>query len=260
MTLFCYKEIEVDDNVKLFVDGNSKITAEDGTYDEPVPNAFSLPHVSTCPGSTEDCRDGCYVHGLQEHAGETYAKYVQNERCIHMALMSHPTAHRAARALGKYISENCSRFRWHVSGDVFSLRYALWITEVCSLSPDTKHWIYTRSLPLVRDLITAQNLEVNVSADSKNWVDAKAHADAYDLRLCYFSRDGSFPEELRDREKSSVIFPDYNLRGRKLDDPTSAPWWQGIDQGARKMVCPADFFGQSQNMRCGPCKKCFADA
>lgn len=235
----------------LHLDGNSKITCELGTYQQPVANALSLPHISTCPGSTRACREGCYVHGLQAHASETYELYRLNERVIHRALLSPMSAERTASALVGHLRENeITRFRWHVSGDVFSTRHAEWIARVCQLAPETRFWIYTRTLHAVRVLAGLENLTVNVSADVDNYQDAAECARTFDLNLCYFMREGD------DLEDADVIFPDYPLRGRKLARPTDTAFWQALTKSERRRVCPADYFGQSEHIRCGPCKKC----
>jgi hypothetical protein len=77
-------------------------------------------------------------------------------------------------------------------------------------------------------------------------------AELYHARITYFSHDGTLPE-LPD---GSIIFPNYSVRGRDLDKPTTHPWWQSLSPRERKMVCPTDFFGQSEAHRCGPCDKC----
>ena len=67
-TQFCSATIPLWDGLAFHLDGNSKVTRSNGSYDAPAPNAFSLPHVTTCPGSTERCRASCYVHGLKLNA------------------------------------------------------------------------------------------------------------------------------------------------------------------------------------------------
>lgn len=241
------------------LDGNSKITAGNGTFAAPTPNAFSLPAASVsdparayCPSSTPTCRASCYVKGLAKHAPDVYAAYLANATALRIALMDH--AHgRAAHALAEYIAAHCrGGFRWHVSGDVWHEQHAAWIARVARLAPDVPMWIYTRTLHAVSILMQADNLVVNVSADRDNVIIAETVARASGARVCYMSSDGEVPE-LR---AGDVIFPDYPLRGRDLEEPTRALWWLGLSHGERAMVCPADFFGQSESARCGPCNKC----
>ena len=74
MTSYVFTEVSVGYNLSLYADGNSKITVGNGSYDDPKPNALSLPHISTCPGSTNECRESCYVFGLQK----MHQRYIPN--------------------------------------------------------------------------------------------------------------------------------------------------------------------------------------
>jgi hypothetical protein len=252
-TSYVFEELDFGEGIVLYIDGNSKITAGNGTYDEPKSNAFSLPHISTCPHATTLCMKSCYVFGLQKHVPEVYKKYCLNERAIHKILLDASLEEQVSTKLADWITNNCQDgFRWHVSGDVMSYEYALFIANVCKKSPNIRYWIYTRTFHVVATLMQAQNLVVNISADIENYVDAKRISEETGARLCYFTQDGTLPDDL----KSATIFPDYNLRGREIPIPTQHAWWQSLTQEQKKMVCPADFFGQSEVHRCGPCNKC----
>lgn len=282
------------DGLSLFVDGNSKVTAENGTYDCPAPNAFSLPHIATCPGSTEACRESCYVHNLEAHAPAVFARYKENERTAHAILADSFTRREAAKRFGEWIRENCKGgFRWHVSGDVFSERYAHFIAYTCQSAPRVNFWIYTRSHRFVAALLEAPNLVVNISADRDNYSDARAVAHRYGLRLCYMVK--SPDEKLPPLPSKSVIFPDYPMRARPqyecaacnrghagftplaksdlvngtcpacfslvrevVPDLSAHAWWNTLTHEQQKMVCPADMLGQSDNYRCGKtrCSHC----
>lgn len=236
----------------LHIDGNQKITAGNGTYYTPQPNAFSLVHISDCPGSTSICRKLCYVHGLVKHARATHMLYQHNSVEIRN-ILANDEGDSWATEMGAWISDNCEGgFRWHVSGDVFSDQYAKFIRDVCLESPSVDHWIYTRSFEFIAPLVEAPNLVVNLSVDAECYSSGREAAEKYGLRMCYLTTDGFVPSLPED----SVIFPDYNLRGRGLEDPKSSPWWQGLEHRERKQVCPVDFFGKSETLRCGPCDKC----
>ena len=254
-TQFTHAEVKLWDGLSFWIDGNSKITRSNGTYADPRPNALSLPHIATCPGSTERCRASCYVHGLKKNAPEVYQKYELNELALHSALFDDSTSTHAASLLAGWIAENATGgFRWHVSGDVISMDHAYFIEDVCRRAPRVPFWIYTRTLPVVHILKRAKNLAVNVSADEDNWSRAHDVATRWGARLCYLV---SRPDEvLPDLPPGSVIFPDYPLRGRSLVRPATAPWWAALDAERKRQVCPADFFGQSEENRCGPCRKC----
>lgn len=276
MTAFIHTRVELAPGLVVTIDGNSKITVGNGTYDDPKPNAFSLPAASVsapgfCPRSTPTCRASCYVRGLAKHAPDVYEAYRQNADALTI-LRSAPADRmwRAADTLGEWIEANASAgFRWHVSGDVWDVQHACWIVAVCQASPKVPHWIYTRTLSAVPTLMRAKNLAVNVSADRDNYADARDCAVQNGARVAYMATPHTWTDGPSQDERAmdhsmlpnvlpdgSVIFPDYPLRGRELATPTEAPYWQNASRRVRLMTCPADFFGQSEQHRCGPCAKC----
>lgn len=249
-TAFCAAKVEGPGGF-LWLDGNGKITAGNGTLDKPKPNAFSLAHISDCPGSTEACRLSCYVHGLKKHAPDTFKLYEHNSRQIRQILADDADGMAWASILALYIAEHCKGgFRWHVSGDVWSAAYARFIVAVCQASPLVNHWIYTRSLEFVPTLRAAVNLTVNVSADRDNYHAARVVAREHGLRLCYMTSDGIVPIGLSDDD---VIFPDYALRG---GNPEGQAWFEALPPAYKAMVCPVDYHGKSEKRRCGPCDRC----
>lgn len=251
ITAFCATKLEGPDGF-LWIDGNGKITAGNGTLDNPKPNAFSLVQIADCPGATATCKLGCYVHGLQKHASETHALYVHNSKEIRRILAS-DAAGEWAELLGTWIAANCAGgFRWHVSGDIFSDQYAQWISLVCEASPKVGHWIYTRSFDSVRFLYPAAdaNLVVNLSADRDNYAAASRMWKRYGLRICYYTADGNVAGHLIDGD---VIFPDYSLRG---GTDAGQAWFAGLTPHYKSLVCPVDYHGKSEKRRCGPCDRC----
>jgi len=248
-TLFCAERIDGADGTTLWIDGNQKVTAGNGSYAEPRPNAFSILQVSDCPFRTPTCEAGCYVQNIEAGAPETHRLYRSNSATIRRILDggSGLSGGWAARVAG-YIIRNCAGgFRWHVSGDLFSLEYAEWVAKVVRYSPGVPHWIYTRSFPWIEPLLGRPNLSLNLSCDRDNYWLARRYAEAHGLRLCFMTSDGELPDDL---PKGSVVFPDYALRG------IEGEWWAGLDQARRRMVCPVDLVGKSRAVRCGPCKKC----
>lgn len=252
-TTFVTERIEVG-GLDFWLDGNSKVTAGNGTFGEPRPNAFSLVQVEDCPGSTAACREACYVHRLEKAEAEVHAKYRVNSRNLRALLpYPHPLAE-LAEALGEWIRDNAAGgFRWHVSGDVVDGRHAGVVWAAAYKSPGVRHWIYTRTFGHVRLLLGLPNLEVNISADRDNYPEARRLADEYGLRVCYLTLDGTVPPDLRDDD---VIFPHHALRGLDLPDPLDTPFWRGLTPYQRGLVCPADYLGQSERRRCGPCARC----
>lgn len=274
-TAFCsYKLTSLTDDRYLWIDGNGKITSGNGTLADPSPNAFSLVQIQDCPFATSICKASCYVHGLEKHAPDTHELYKHNSITIREILRGHPVIDLAgdsptqwARRMGTYIAQNCQGdFRWHVSGDIFSLRYAQWIAQVCQASPNVRHWIYTRSFGYVGPLLSAPNLTINLSCDAENYQDAcvwKARIESLhgaphtrpvrNVRLCYLTDDGEVPYDL---PPDSVIFPDYAFRGAT---PEGKQWFAALSPDEKKKVCPVDYHGKSERRRCGPCDKCIKE-
>lgn len=262
-TSFCSARLDGPDGRHLFFDGNSKITAGNGSFAEPRPNAFSLVNVEDCPGSTPTCRAACYVENLAAAQPDLFAMYRSNSQTIREILddrkPSGPNVHRPGRRpdewawdVASWIYTNAAGgFRWHVSGDIFSLAYARWIAKVVERSPTVRHWIYTRSFDFIAPFMRLENLTVNLSADADNHslavrTAAKAAADwGRELRICYLTVDGTLPDDL---EHGSVIFMDYPLRDRG--------WAATLSPRHRQMTCPVDLLGKSEKRRCGPCDRC----
>jgi len=257
VTNFIYDKINLKD-LEFIFDGNSKITATNGTFINPRPNAFGLPRIISCPGATETCKRACYTQGIENNARDLYKKYKQNFINLNK-ILNNPEEYdlnELVDIFSAWISKNCKEFRWHVSGDVFNFRYAEFIRYICLNSPGVRFWLYTRNfnLEILSLLVTLDNLVVNISADADNYSVASEIAKRHKLRLCYFTIDGKIPEDLK---PGSVIFPDYNLRGRDLEIPENHIWWTSLTEKEKSMVCEVDFFGQSEFRRCGVgCRKC----
>lgn len=265
------------DGRSLTFDGNQKISGW-----KPRPNAFSLRAQAVtnrgydaligdppmahedCPSSTETCRASCYVGGLEKAQKAIYALYQQNSQVIREILaIGGGYAIDWADFVGERISKNCAEigFRFHVSGDVFSAKYARWISEVCRAAPTIRFWIYTRSFDFVADLIDVAtvrggNLALNLSADRDNYARARQLATQYGLRICYLTVESNDrPVDLR---VDDVLFPDYPLRPKGIADPLQHPWWSTLTSAERRATCPVDAFGKSEQIRCGVCTKCLS--
>jgi len=237
----------------FWLDGNGKITRSNGSFANPQPNAFSLVQVIDCPQATSVCKSICYVHRLEQDEREVHEKYWVNHNSLRMALETPADFKAVADAFAAWIQEHCAGgFRWHVSGDIISMRHALFIELVCRGTMKTPFWIYTRSFRFLAPLLRVPNLVVNLSVDTENLQEGLALHAKHGLRLCYLTLGGKLPT----LPPGSVIFPSHNLRGRDLERPLESWWWRGLRAEQRRMVCPADYFGQSELIRCGPCRKC----
>lgn len=240
----------------FYFDGNGKITRENGSFASPAPNAFSLVQVEDCPYATPTCKSVCYVHRLEEAEAKVHDAYKHNSRVIREVLENDCYFLEAVSAFSTWIRANSKKgFRWHVSGDIISEKHTLFIGSVCDAAPEVPFWIYTRSFVLLRPFLypKTNNLVINLSADKDNYKQALLWHKEFGLRICYLTVDGEIPEDL---PNGSVIFPSHELRGYGLTNPKEAPWWKTLRVQQKRMVCPPDFFGQSERLRCGPCKKC----
>ncbi len=247
---------------QLVIDGNSKITAGNGTFDNPLPNAFSLPARAVeeanagpglhCPSATPTCLASCYVGSLAQHVPDLYNLYAANFETLQKFLCG-PDEHLWVASMSRWIVDNAAGgFRWHVSGDLYSPEYAAFVAKVVKRSAPVQHWIYTRSFWLTAAFVGVPNITVNYSVDQDNFSEALSYYEAHltvgwPVRLCYLaSGDGAVPE----LPKGSVIFPDYHLRGGTAD------WFKGLTAEHKQMVCPVDMHGKSERRRCGPCDRC----
>jgi hypothetical protein len=264
-TAFVHERLDGDDGRHLWLDGNQKVTAGNGTFDAPRPNALSLLDRVDCPGKTPTCSASCYVQNLAAAQPELHALYRHNSETVRAILDDGISWIGWGGLLGVWISQHAAGgFRWHVSGDIISDRHAKMIRLACRVAYNVRHWIYTRSFDHLGPLLgvsTARggNLAINLSADRDNYHTARALADMHGLRVCYLATEiGDVPEGLR---VSDVLFPDYPLRGPGGAHAPSAqrqgsPFWQSLTPLQRKITCPVDNYGKSEGVRCGPCSKC----
>ena len=247
--------------LEFWFDGNGKVTAGNGTFADPRPNAFSVLQVRDCPGATPTCSACCYVHRLEVEAPDHHRLYATNSRNLRAILAEvdqtryGPRLPRRldelARGFAAWVREHApGGFRWHVSGDLIDRGHALLVRKVAHQTPRVQHWIYTRSFRLVTALYGVTNLAINLSADRDNYAEARSLHGTHHFRLTYLTTDGRVPADL---PEGSVIFPAHELR---TDDPRTSPFWSSLSGAQRRMVCPPDLWGQSEKLRCGPCRRC----
>lgn len=278
LTGFATETLTGPRGLKLHLDGNGKITASQGSLTDPVANAFSLPQVVTCPYRTPTCEAACYVHNLETHQGWLHDLYKENLASLRTVLgwmYNDKGAYEQVVSLLANAAAKHREFRWHVSGDLMDRDHARFVAAIVKRTHTignrndfvTKHWIYTRSFPLVESFLddlsfARDDISVNLSADKDNYWLARRTADQTGLRVCYLTTD-ALDANLEDLRDDDVIFPDYPLRGvdeNGKQQPHSwregSMLWQFLDGDHRRMVCPVDAYGKSDNNRCGPCDKC----
>lgn len=147
-----------------------------------VPNAFPLPAGpldvgGSCPGVTEACRN-CYAAGLESWApGFRRAAAANLDALRHLYRCGGSRAVSAALVAVVRRSEDLQRaagvsapvFRWHSDGDLFADWYARAVRRAIVETPQVDHWLYTRSLGIVRHLLPVpDNARVYLSGDRYN--------------------------------------------------------------------------------------------
>lgn len=186
-----------------------------------VPNAFPLPagpvdQGGSCPGVTAACVD-CYAANL-EAAYSSFGRMVSAnlDGLQHLYRCGGQSA--VVRALVGLVdhSANLQRaagvrrpsFRWHSDGDLFASWYTVAVRKACEQTPGVDHWLYTRSLSLVRYLMPRpRNLAVYVSADSENVRDAARVAARYGLPVAMLATDSAHAVALWGRAHAVGAIP-----------------------------------------------------
>lgn len=196
LRLLLHKDAKTSPGV-FIEEKNGRVTAR-----AEIPNAFPLPagpveSGGACPGFTRACKD-CYGAGLERYPG------FQNGAVANLAALRELYECAGFGAVVSALVEVVNRsgdlqrvagvarpvFRWHSDGDIFSPWYARAIRRAMVATPGVDHWLYTRSLSLVRYLMpVVDNARVYLSADRYN-VDAVARlAKRYGLPVAMLADD-----------------------------------------------------------------------
>ena len=106
----------------------------------PAWNCITGQKLVNIPGSV--C-SGCYA--MKNRYRFTNVREAMDRR---LQALEHP---RWVEAMTTLISGE-AWFRWHVSGDIQSLKHLENIFEVCKRTPDTQHWMPTREAQFLKDI------------------------------------------------------------------------------------------------------------
>jgi hypothetical protein len=119
--------------------------------------AFSLPAGTTCPGQTAVCARECYAKKGNFAWPATRARHEANLR----EAWSPSFVRRMVREINV---RTAGVVRWHVSGDFFSVAYAMRVLRIVQKTPHVVHYFYTRSwrVPRIRRVLLALAAEPNV--------------------------------------------------------------------------------------------------
>lgn len=126
--------------------------------------SFSLPAISTCPGSSELCRSACYATKGHFRRGNIQRKYSALEQIAREDYRS-----LASKLVEEIRERSVEIVRIHASGDFFSVDYVRLWALVIAQTEETKYYAYTRSwrIPEIREIL--ENLYALVPEQLKLW-------------------------------------------------------------------------------------------
>ena len=165
--------------------------------------AFGLPAAGeACPiGAKLAAVPGSVCHGCYATKGMYGFPIVREAQARRFAAVKLALSDPSERA--KWVDAMATQirreqyFRWHDSGDIFSLEYLEMIVDVVKATPDTKHWLPTRELMTVRRYqlrhgAFPENLVVRLSLPMVNPAESQilAMARAFQLPLSAVSTQG----------------------------------------------------------------------
>ena len=167
-----------------------------------VGNAFALPAGppelgGSCSGATDVCV-ACYAANL-EAAYPALRSMVERNLDTVRHLLGHGGPTLLAVAFGVMVRDSVRRqtvagivrpvFRWHSDGDILGRDHARAIAICARDTPSVEHWIYTRTLGAVRELVGIPNLRVLVSVDRCNVRRASTIAARYAVPVAVLADD-----------------------------------------------------------------------
>jgi hypothetical protein len=205
--------------------GNGKLG--DGIF------TFSLPAVSTCPGSSPACRKECYaLRGHFLHAKPRYRRALAATREPGFA---GPMAAEVKRRWA-----GCVRI--HVSGDFWGAEYVRAWTEVATACTQTRFFAYTRSwrvpeiAPVLADLSRLGNVRLWYSCDKDTGIPDKTPRR---VKLAWMQ---TAPDDLPSR--ADLVFRVHRLRKTVAKRVGLA------------LVCPVENGATGHRTDCGRCRVC----
>jgi hypothetical protein len=205
--------------------GNAKLG--EGIY------TFSIPAVTTCPGSSPACRQECYaLRGNFRHAQPHYNRAL--------------AATREEGFAGRMTSEVKRRWagcvRIHVSGDFYSAEYVRAWVAIATACPQTRFYAYTRSWRVpemagaLADLVKCRNVRLWYSCDKDTGIPAKV---ARRVKLAWMqTAEDDLPR------RADLVFRVHRLR------KTVAK------RVALALVCPVKNGATGHRTDCGRCRVC----
>lgn len=113
---------------------------------------FNLPAIATCPGSTPQCRAGCYARKAEKLYKAVLPRRMENLRATQAACFVSDMVQQINKRQPRF-------FRIHESGDFYSQEYLAAWYDIARQCPATKFLAFTKSFKL--DFAgRPQNLEI----------------------------------------------------------------------------------------------------
>jgi hypothetical protein len=212
-----------------------------------VPNAFGTTpgRDGTCgPAATDQCAAFCYVGHKPGRKARRYAAVealLARNADIVRELATPDGWERLADEQTAMVRESHRRqvragvrdplFRWHWSGEILNEWHARAIARTCRATPEVAHWIYSRNLWVLAEIVGIDNLRVLVSADDDNLAAATAMAQLYGLQVA-FAGDRDVAESIGER----VLTCPAARRGNVVDTRVSPTGTAGICSACRACV------------------------
>jgi hypothetical protein len=209
----------------LLQQGNTKLG--EGIY------TFSLPAVTTCPGSSPACRKECYaLRGRFRFLRKAYRRYLAASKADNFAPQM------AAEIRRRWAG--CVRI--HVSGDFYSAEYVRKWVAVARACPGTRFFAYTRSwrnadiVEALEELARCRNVRLWYSCDHDTGI--PAHVPSR-VKLAWMQ---TVADDLPPR--ADLVFRVQRLR------KTVAK------RVALALVCPVENGATGHRTDCGRCRVC----
>ena len=205
---------------------------------------WSIPPISTCPGSSELCRALCYATRRRYTGAYVKDAHARNLRACKRAGW-------VKRMIGELQRKRTNLVRVHAAGDFFSVKYIKDWMKISSALPHITFYVYTRSwsvlhlLPHICELAKLPNWKVWLSYDR----DMPLPPRVKGTRICYLAID----DEDQCPHKVDLIF-------RNSD---KVPIWYTPMKRSGKyntLVCPHEQGIERQtNITCETCRICYAN-
>ena len=131
--------------------------------------SFSLPAILSCPGKTEWCSKACYaakIERIYNNAAKAYSdNFAISNSLEFVELMNIEIA--------KLTKKGINTFRFHVSGDISTIKYMYDLLSIVKANPTMRFYAYTKSwrvpgfLPHLEIFRSQPNVELFASLDDE---------------------------------------------------------------------------------------------